>query len=195
MPRPSTARRAGRSIWPGWNSTGPPPARACRRRRARAAFHGDVSRHPRTPARQRDESPWNPGLPPASRERRANHSASTRDCTAVSRPAGSHSGSVRWLPWVAITAPPLTCPVALRPVRPTFLGTCKICIPCNGISCPAEAGMCEPLRSRSRRARATALPRVARAPRYGVSARPFRRLCSREPAPTRPVWQGRFPLP
>ena len=32
-----------------------------------AAFHGDVSRHPRTPSRQRDESPWNPGPPPAGR--------------------------------------------------------------------------------------------------------------------------------
>lgn len=30
---------------------------------------------------------------------------------------------------------------------------------------PGQTGMCEPLRSRSRRARATALPRVARAPR------------------------------
>lgn len=86
-----------------------------------AAFHGDVSRHPRTPSCQRDESPWNPGPPPAGRERRDNHSASTRD-----RPAGSRSGSVRWLPWVAITAPPLTCPVALRSIRPTLLGACKI---------------------------------------------------------------------
>lgn len=60
---------------------------------------------------------------------------------------------------------------------------------------PGQTGMCEPLRSRSRRARATALPRVARAPRYGVSARPFRRPCSREPAPTRPAWQARPPLP
>ena len=195
MPRPSTARRAGRSTRPGRNSHGRHPHGHAGDGVPLAAFPGDGPRHPRTPVRQRDESPWNPELPPASRERRVNHSASTHDRPAVSRPAGSRSGSIRWLPWVAITAPPLTCPVALRPVRPTLLGTCKICIPCNGISCPAEAGMCEPLRSRSRRARATALPRVARAPRYGVSARPFRRLCSREPAPTRPVWQGRFPLP
>ena len=160
-----------------------------------AAFHGDVSRHPRTPSRQRDESPWNPGRPPAGRERRANHSASTRDRPAVSRPAGSRSDSARWLPRVAITASPLTCPVALRPHGLPLHGACKICIPCNGISCPAEAGMCEPLRSRSRRARATALPRVARAPRYGVSARPFRRPCSRGQVPRRPAWQGRCPLP
>lgn len=151
MPRPSTARRAERSTLPGQSSNGRHSHGHAGDGAPLAAFPGDASRRPRTPARQRDESPWNPGRPPAGRERRANHSASTRDRPAVSRPAGSRSGSVRWLPWVAITAPPLTCPVALRPVRPTFLGTCKICIPCNGISCPAEAGMCEPLRSRSRR--------------------------------------------
>lgn len=154
---------------------------------------------PRTipaPLRAKGTSPlWNPGLPPADRERRGNHSASTRDRPAVSRSAGSRSDSVRWLPRVAITAPPLTCPVALQPHGLPLHGTCKICIPCNGISCPAKAGMCEPLRSRSRRAHATALPHVALAPRYGVSARPFRRLYSHEPAPTRPAWQARSPLP
>ena len=128
MPRPSTARRAERSTRPGRNSRGRHPHGHAGDGVPLAAFPGDASRRPRTPARQRDEPPWNPGLPPADRERRANHSASTRDCPAVSRPAGSRSGSVRWLPWVAITTPPLTCPVALWPVRPAFLGTCKMCI-------------------------------------------------------------------
>ena len=118
------------------------PATACPSRR----FPGMPRAIP-GPLRAKGTSP----LETPDCRRRADHSASTRDRPAVSRPAGSRSSSVRWLPWVAITAPPLTCPVALRPVRPTFLGTCKICIPCNGISCPAEAGMCEPLRSRSRR--------------------------------------------
>ena len=159
-----------------------------------AAFHGDVSRHPRTPSRQRDESPWNPERPPAGRERRANHSASTRDRPAVSRPAGSRSGSARWLPWVAITAPPLTCPVALQPhgLPPRDMQD-MYSVQRNIL--PGKTGMCEPLRSRSRRARATALPHIARAPRYGVSARPFRRPCSRGQVPRRPAWQGRYPLP
>lgn len=156
-----------------------------------AAFHGDVSRHPRTPSRQRDESPWNPGPPPAGRERRDNHSASTRD-----RPAGSRSGSVRWLPWVAITAPPLTCPVALRSIRPTLLGACKICIPCNGIHIlPGRSRDVRTAPKSLPQNRATGLPAVARTSDMKVSPGLFRHPHPREPAPTRPVWQGRFPLP
>ena len=161
-----------------------------------AAFHGDVSRHPRTPSRQRDESPWNPGPPPAGRERRDNHSASTRDRPAVSRPAGSRSGSVRWLPWVAITAPPLTCPVALRSIRPTLLGACKICIPCNGIHIlPGRSRDVRTAPKSLPQNRATGLPAVARTSDMKVSPGLFRHPHPREPAPTRPVWQGRFPLP
>lgn len=43
--------------------------------------------------------------------------------------------------------------------------------------------------------RATGLPAVARTSDMKVSPGLFRHPHPREPAPTRPVWQGRFPLP
>lgn len=61
MPRPSTARRAGRSTRPGRNSHGRHPHGHAGDGVPLAAFPGDGPRHPRTPARQRAEAPWNPG--------------------------------------------------------------------------------------------------------------------------------------
>lgn len=64
MPRPSTARRAERSTRPERNSHGRHPHGHAGDGAPLAAFTGDASRRPRTPARQRDKSPWNPGRPP-----------------------------------------------------------------------------------------------------------------------------------
>ena len=57
MPRPSTARRGGRSTRPGRNSHGRHPHGHAGDGVPLAAFPGDGPRHPRTPARQRAEAP------------------------------------------------------------------------------------------------------------------------------------------
>lgn len=195
MPRPSTARRAGRSTRPGRNSHGRQPHGHAGDGVPLAAFRGDASRHPRTPARQRDESPWIPGPPPAGRERRGDHSASTRDCPAVSRPAGSRSGSVRWLP------------MGRHHCASTHLSRCT-----PAASASVTRGMQDmysvqrnilPGRSRDVRTtpkslpqnRATALPAVARTPDMKVSPGLFRHPHPRGRAPRRRAWQGRYPLP
>lgn len=139
------------------------PATACPSRR----FPGMPRAIP-GPLRAKGTSP----LETPDCRRRADHSASTRDRPAVSRPAGSRSSSVRWLPWVAITAPPLTCPVALRPVglrfsghaRYVFRATEYLARPKPGCANRSEVAPAEPCNS---------LASCCTDPRYGSQSRPL----------------------
>lgn len=82
------------------------PATACPSRR----FPG-MDRAIPGPLRAKGPRPLGtPERPPAGRERLVNHSASTRDRPAVSRPPALAPAAFDGSPWVAITSPALTCP-------------------------------------------------------------------------------------